>query len=278
VWCRITTFLATVPHYVGFLVWPFHLHYDRDFQPVTEFWNVSVISGASIIAAMTAVIVRARGRRGFAISFGLFWFAAADILHTGILVPVNASLLEHWLYLPSVGLFLGCSQAIAITKIKKGQRKALVGVVGFLAVFCLVLTHQQNKVWHDAEHFYLNIFANGEPSPHAHNNLGIEYTLRGEYQKALEQYELSIQYSGDTNAATHHNLAITLLNGPNAEAYTQEAIRHFKRALDIDPDYYPASLALSEMYRKVGENDKARYYDENSARIQGRMMGKKSEK
>ncbi len=273
VWCRILTFLATIPHYVGFLVWPFHLHYDRDFQPVTEFWNLSVLGGVIVMAAGAGIISRARERRGLLLSWALLWFVAADLLHTGILVPVNASLLEHWLYLPSVGLFLGGSQAVAITKMKDWQRRAMVGIAGSLVLFLLFLTHQQNKIWHDAENFYLNIFANGEPSPHAHNNLGIEYTLRGEYKKALEQYELSIQYSGDTNAATHHNLAITLLNGPEAKNYTQEAMRHLKRALEIDHDYYPASLALAEMYRTIGDNENAAFYDSNSKEIKKHLTG-----
>ena len=272
--CRIYTFLAALPAYFSFLVWPVHLHFDRDFQPVTGPWHFKVLIGFFMVSTGIAQVMISRSRRSLAISWGLLWFAAADILHTGIFLPVNAVLLEHWLYLPSIGLFLGTSQALAKTHIRLQQRKPMEGSLAIiLAIVLGVLTYRQNTIWSDPETLYLNIFKNGEPSPHAHNNLAVIYTLQGKYKEALEQYDLSIELSGDTNAQTHHNLAITLLNGPDRGRYTQEAIRHLKRALELDPDYYASSNALATLYDMQGDAEQAAYYRQKAAETRKKLTG-----
>lgn len=272
--CRIYTFLATLPHYIGFVFWPFHLHYDRDFPIVTVPWHISVLAGALIVCLAVTQIALGRSRRAIAFSWGLLWFAAAHLLHSGILVPVNASLLEHWLYLPAAGLFLGTAQSLASVKWQRKERKPFEKTFfTLLALFLGFLSYQQNKIWHDAEHFYLNIFKNGEPSPHAHNNLGIIYTLDGRFPEALEQYELSIELSGDKNAQSEHDLAITLLLGPNGDSYVQEAERHLKKALEIDPDFYAADEALAALADKAGDKDQADYYRAQAAQSHAKVIG-----
>lgn len=272
--CRIYTFLATLPYYLGILVWPVHLHYDRDFKYVTDLWNLPVMAGIGMIGIAATQIILGRNRRALAFSWGLLWFAAAHLLHTGILKPVNASLLEHWLYLPSIGLFLGTGQSLASIKWQRQQRKRYeIGLLAVVALTLGIMSYEQNEVWHDAETFYLNIFKNGEPSPRAHGNLGVLYALSGRYDEALEQYDLAIKYSGDNLASAHHDLAITLLNGPHGKDFTQEAIRHLKRALEIDPDYYAASLALAAVYKQMGDTSQAAYYSAWAASTRKKMTG-----
>ncbi|MDP9128021.1 MAG: tetratricopeptide repeat protein [Pseudomonadota bacterium] len=270
---RTYTFLATVPSYLGFVVWPVGLHFDRDFPAVQSPLQWRVGLGLLLVALATAQICLGRKRKSRVLSWGWLWFAAADILHTGILVAVNASLLEHWLYLPTAGLFLAVAQRLDLaTRLRgTGARSLMAVLAGTAALLLGVLTYEQNNVWHDAETLYLNIFRNGEPSPHAHNNLAIEYTRRGEYQLALEHYELSIELSGDTNAEAQHDLAITLLNGPDGNRYTQEAIRHFLRAVEIDPSYYPSYAALEAMYERMGDRKTAALYRQKAAEARQKL-------
>ena len=88
---------------------------------------------------------------------------------------------------------------------------------------------------------------------------------------STDQYELSIEFSGDTNAEAHHDLAITLLNGPDSKRYTQEAIRHFKRALEIEPEYAPAAVALAAMYEQEGDRKKAALYKRKAEEAQKKL-------
>ncbi|MDX2028727.1 MAG: tetratricopeptide repeat protein [Alphaproteobacteria bacterium] len=272
--CRLWTFLATLPSYLGFLVWPFGLHFDRDFQPVLSPWNLPVLGGFAMLAIAAFFVFRGRNRQGLIISWGLLWFTAAHLLHTGILVPVNAMLLEHWLYLPTVGIFLAAAQVLILALNKKRWEKYQTHVAVaalLLAAFLGVLSFRQNRVWRDPETFYLHIFKHGEPSPHAHNNLGILYTLQGKYTKAVEEFDLSIRLSGDTNAQAHHNMAIALLNGPNGKSYTQEAIKHFKRTLEMEPNSPLSSNALAYMYEQQGDKEEAAYYQAMTESIRKRL-------
>jgi len=246
-WCRFYTFIGVLPSYVHILGMPAGLHFDRNFSPITTPINHAFFAGL-LIVCLSALPFFIRSQTGRVFGFGVLWFAAAHLLNTGIFVPVNAILLEHWLYMPSIGLFLAVGEGLAALR----QRKGVIIGVGAVAVTLALLTWTQNHVWKNEETLYLDIFAKGEPSPHAHNNLGIFYTKHGAYDQAVAQYRLAIQLSGDQNAQAQHNLGITLLNGPYGDAETAAAIEHFKRALAIDPSFHPAAVALAELYRRRG--------------------------
>ena len=97
---RCFTFLAELPVYAGILFWPQGLHMERSFPLYQDLqYKPGDPRGShgrlgTIIAAAPSSELAAAPRQG------ILWFAAADILHTGVLFPVNAFILEHWLYLP----------------------------------------------------------------------------------------------------------------------------------------------------------------------------------
>ena len=97
---------------------------ERSFPVFTSFWSAPALTGLAIVVFAAAhIIYSCRSHRGLAMSFGLLWFAAAHAPDTGILVMTNSLFLEHWMYLPSVGLFLGLAETIA--KFCKTSRKSM---------------------------------------------------------------------------------------------------------------------------------------------------------
>jgi tetratricopeptide (TPR) repeat protein len=259
--CRVYTALATLPEYLSMLVWPTHLRFYRNLFPVFTLWHLPTLEGLAIVVLSGAQIMLARSRAARALSWGLLWFAAAHILHTGILVPLNSMLLEHWLYMPSAGLFLGIAESLSSLRPKHAHKIGATLIALGLALILGVLTYNQNTMWHDEEQLYLNVFRNGEPSLDAHDNLGAYYAEHGDYEKAIQQYQNVIDLSRDRNAFAEYNLGVALLLLKNdAPAAVPEAIAHMKRALEIDPNFYEAADKLSFLYGRLGDEKNAAFY------------------
>ena len=250
---RIYTFLATLPLYLQLLVDPTGLHMERSFL-VFAAMTGQVAAGLSLVllaAAQIAYTCR-RPPHGLPLSWGLLWFAGAHAPDTGILITMNSLFLEHWMYLPSVGLFLGIAQTIAKflqDKPPAYARAASAAALIFAGTLC-VKTYDQNKIWHDPEFFYTNIFSYGEASARARNNLALYYSDHGQYDKAIEQFNEAIKIS-DIYAETRFNLALTYLHMPNQSAHTDEAIANLKRSLEIDPNFYRSYNVLGDVYETL---------------------------
>jgi len=260
---RLYTCLATLPEYLRLLVWPTHLHMERAFAVHSEFLTAPVLSGVAMAILVTAFLIYSfRTNRWTAMGWGFLWFMAAHAPDTGLLVPMNALFLEHWMYLPSVGLFLGLGQTLTdATKNRPAAlRMSLAGLAAIFALTMAVKTYYQNKIWRDPALFYTNIFENGEESARAHNNLALYYAGKNQQEPAIEHFNRAIQIS-DAYAETHYNLAIAYLKkGPTDENIAM-AVRQLERSIEIQPNFYRSYTLLSDISRNaLKDKEKADAY------------------
>jgi tetratricopeptide (TPR) repeat protein len=254
---RIYTFLATIPSYIGLIVWPVGLHMDRDFPAYLApwFWQVGV--GLLLLIAALASLICIRDKRWKPLNWGLLWYGCSQIPQTGILVPVNSLFLEHWMYLPTVGLFLGIGQTTYLFLHNDLAKKCLATATLACSLVLGVLTYQQNTIWYSPDSFYLNIINHGELAVRAHQNLAIVYMDRGEYDAAMEQLRASTRVAPPT-AETYQDMAALLGHMPGN--HVDEEIRDIKKALEINPEFLPACDSLADMYTYLSDNDQATYY------------------
>jgi hypothetical protein len=264
---RLQTFFATLPDYLTLLTWPTGLHMERAFSIFVHMTEAPVLIGCGLSVVAMGEIVRSSTKppTGRAMGWGLLWFGAAHAPDSGILIPMNSLFLEHWMYVPSIGLFLGIAQTIAT--IAQGRLRpigyACAAAAVVFAVFMADKTYAQNAIWHDPVSFYTNIFDHGEKSARAHNNLALYYADHGEPDKALAQFKQAIDLS-DTYAETRHNLALTYLHMPDPAAHIDDAIENLKRALEIDPRFYRSAQALAAIYSQRGDTETARMYQDRA--------------
>lgn len=258
---RIYTFLATIPAYLQLLVWPSGLHMDRDFTVRLDPWFPEIFAGLCTLIAAAGLIILKRKKPRPALNWGLLWFAGAYIPETGILVPVNSLFLEHWMYLPSVGLFLGLAQTLYpyLARLKLERIAAILACL--IAVVFAFLTYKQNEIWYDPIVFYKNILDQGETSTRARNNLGVAYMERGEYPKAMEQFRLAMK-DHDLTPETHQNIASLFSKNPDGRPHIEEEISELHKALAINPDFLPALEGLAGLYAFRGEPKMAAMYQQ----------------
>ena len=255
--------LASLPHYLGFMLYPRHLHMEHDLPVYLTIWHAGVLAGIGLALAVIWQVSRPQSVRSLPLSWGLCWFAAA-------LSPVfltEGVFYEHWLYLPSAGLFLGAAQGLALLLERLPRlysrlaRAAAVALAGLAVVYAGIATQWQNLIWRDPIIFYQYTIDQGERTPKMHVNLGVLYIDQGKNAEAIEQEQLAITNSNDTVAAAQANMGIAQLL---TDQSSEDGLVHLRRALEIDPGFYPTLEALALHYEQVGNTAEALLYQDKA--------------
>ena len=190
--------------YGRLLIFPTNLHMERTvFDPVgyrsNADWRNQIgveylsILGLAVLAALVFGSAR-RGRGQLMRIFGASWFLAGYLPVSNI-VPLNATVAEHWLYLPSVGFLIflaGCAVELPSRHRKLAVALALLAVAGLS-----VRSHMRSADWVTAETFYRRTFAAGGTSARNGVNLGLIYADRGDYAQAEKIFRKVLEIAPD---------------------------------------------------------------------------------
>lgn len=250
---RVWTFLSTLPHYLELLAWPHGLHIDRDYPFVETPWRADVLLGAIIVGLGVTLCVRALRRppeeRGPAWAF--LWFMAAYFPCSGLLIPVNSLFLEHWMYLPIVGLCLELGRLPLSFAASGARRFATATALAVCGAFA-VAAFAQNEQWKDPVTLYSAILSHNPAVGRVRHNLAMALSDRGEDDKALREYQFILDHGGKY-PETYNNLGMLLLKKRDFEG-AEKALR---ASLEINPKFFPAAQGLVRLYRERGEPARA---------------------
>ncbi len=201
---RTVLMLRALGDYGRLMVWPTNLHmertvFDPDSLQDSQGWRINAgveylsVTGLAV-AAVLGFGACYRGRARFLRAFGACWFILA-YLPTSNLLELNATVAEHWLYLPSVGFLLfvvGCFLELPRPAIR------LMPAVGCAAALALSgRSFVRSSDWADPETFYRRTLAAGGSSLRVALNLGQVYCAKGEYAKAEVLFRRVVKLSPD---------------------------------------------------------------------------------
>jgi len=261
---RATLMLRAMGDYSRLLTWPTSLHMERSvFDPDSlqsnTGWRQEIQVEYLSIAGLAAATILLFGacRKGLARpmrAFGAAWFFLA-YLPISNLFDLNATVAEHWLYLPSV-VFL-----IFITGCCLDLPRNLFRFVAPLACLAALALGARSFVgsteWVDEETFYRRTLAAGGTSIRVALNLGQIYSSRGEYAKAEILFRRILKISPDYPVA-RTNLGDALVH----QGKTEEANAIFAAASQAAaggrkeyPKTWVAALNLAHM--RYNEHDPA---------------------
>ncbi|MGB9153386.1 MAG: hypothetical protein WCD70_09910 [Alphaproteobacteria bacterium] len=276
---RVLTSLATLPVYARLIVWPTGLHMERTFRVFSTLLDWQPVTGVLMVGLAFLQILWGRARRGPALSFGFLWFAATLSPYTGIVIPIDAVINETWLYVPTMGLFLGMMQTAA--GFFEKRRYAAWLLVCAMSFSLGITTFLRNEAWLNPETLYQNILQNGGHAERIKTFLGMFYMRHQEFDKAIEQFQYELDHSDDktkgVSTVIHLRLAIAWLHIPVDEnenftmedvtrtlpiaQHIPEAIGELEKALQDDPGFYFADAVLAAIYHYQGNSQRADFYD-----------------
>ena len=166
----------------------------------------------------------------------------------GIVTPINALMLEHWLYFGLFGFFtiLAWYLDIIWTYCKKHWPKLNLVLISIFVVFCLFLgyiTIQRNLIWANEIGMYENILLYNPNNALTLINLGNIYFKQRDYENAKIYWQKAI--SADPYNPTEYSS----LGGLFMEQGQYE-IAHawLKKSIEVDATYPFSYLNLSELY------------------------------
>jgi tetratricopeptide (TPR) repeat protein len=189
-------------------------------------------------------------------AFGAGWFLFA-YLPISNLVDLNATVAEHWLYLPSVGFllfFAGIATELPLSFRKHAMALATVAIIG-LGTRSFI----RSGDWLNSEVFFTRTLAAGGGSVRVLLNLGQAYAEKEDYPRAEALFRKVLQLSPDYVMA-RNNLADVLFH----EGKTEEANRTFREAsesAELGRKDYPrtwvAAMNVAKLRLNAGDNDGA---------------------
>src|SRR3954470_1386633 len=263
---RIVLMFRALGDYARLMLFAYNLHMERTVYNPKAFgdnpgrWSALEheylsIAGLIVIGAVVFLSLR-RGRGRPLRLLGAAWFVLA-FLPISNLISLNATVAEHWLYLPSVGalIFLvGCALELP----RKWYRHATV--FACIAIFALgVRSTYRSSDWVSNETFAARTIASGGTTLRVVLLLAQGYTSRGDYPAAERLLRRAVQLSPDYPMA-RNNLADALLHeGKKDEA--EALFVHSTQTASQDKKGYPrtwiAALNLSQVLHKQNDDSGA---------------------
>jgi hypothetical protein len=242
---RLLTMPRVIVSYLGLLFLPLNLHMERR-PPLASSLSEPGVAISLILLILIGIFTLRMHKRSKVVFFSLAWFFL-NLVPVSNILPLNAMMAEHWLYLPSLGFFLLAS--IGITKILETKKKKLIVVlVVSILAFYSFLTIRRNRDWKDGLTLYQNTLRYSPDSGKAHNNLGFIYFKEGKYNRAKEEFERAVESEPDL-AIAYHNLGNVYVR----KGEYNRAIEEYKKAIELNPDSTKPHYGLGVVYREKGE-------------------------
>jgi protein O-mannosyl-transferase len=193
-------------------------------------------------------------RRSFPYLFvGWLWYLGMLVPVIGLVQVGSQAMADRYTYLTQIGLYVALAWGTAQVCRSWPYRGWLCGIAAVLVLAGLMgCAWQQTRYWHDTETLWTRALACTSQNLFAETNLGVALAGRGQTDEAMIHYRKALEIKPDY-AKGHYNLSLALANRGKIE----EAIAHCQKALEITPDYADARENYGVLLAGRGQLDEA---------------------
>ncbi len=240
--------LVTIPHvllkYIMTVLYPINLDFNPR-EPLASSGHAMIPYVISFLVILSiAALIPWLFKRSRPTAFGLSWFFIVFVPMTNI-VPILPDEAEtalftpiHFLYLPSVGLFLCAGQGVvALADNLRRRGKALSSVSGLslciVLIVCTfsVLSIKRNIIWSNEVLLFRSIVEDHPENVEMRLNLGNSYMNEGDLDSALGEYRSALRLKPES-ANVRNALGLAYLR----MGLTQRSIEEFTLGVEYGPD------------------------------------------
>ena len=249
VYYRLTNALWSTVIYIEKMLVPFNLAIFYPMFPV-PLWKAGF--AAVLLGAILLLAIKCRHNYPYLLT-GWLWYLITLLPVIGLIQVGRQSMADRYTYIPLIGLFTMASWGGGdlFRQFHKCKKVIWLTAIAILLLFA-VSTWIQLGYWRDNFFLLSHTLAVTENNGFAHDCLGLVYELQGDPERALGEYNKSLEIEPG-NASAHYSLAVLL----DSQDKAPEAISQFKDAIGLNPRYAEAHFSLGIVFGKIGKLDDA---------------------
>jgi tetratricopeptide (TPR) repeat protein len=155
-----------------------------------------------------------------------------------------------------------CFAAVVLISQYLKPKGLSIGILCAVAIMFSLWAYERNGVWHNDLTLWADCAKKSPDKARPHTNLGVALWQRGKNEEAMKHYSKALHIDPNYIDA-HNNLGIIL----RRQGRLEEAVTHFSAVLRIDPDYREAHNNLGNTFAGLGRYDKAINHYKEALRI-----------
>ena len=158
----------------------------------------------------------------------------------GLVQVGDQAMADRYTYLTQIGLYVAMAwSAVHMAGSWPYRRWAFAAVSALVMAGLMACAWQQTRHWRDSETLWTRTLACTSQNPIAQYNLGVALADHGRVDEAIGHFREALEIKPDY-AEAHFNLAVAFAD----RGQVAEAITHYLMALEIKPDYARAHYNL----------------------------------
>ena len=255
---RISNAIVSYVQYLGKTLWPAELSplYPHPFMAGSGGapWSVAeTLAAAALLLVITAVAIRLRSRRPYAL-VGWLWFVGTLLPVIGFIQIGMQGMADRYTYIPLIGLFVAFVWAAGDLAGRAGRlgRVAVSTAMVLLLAASGVASYLQSQHWADGQSLSRRVIEVTPGNPTMLVSGAAPLARQGNYKEAKEFYQRALETHPGFGLA-HIGLGQIHLD----QGHTRRAIKDFRKAVAPDPknSYYQYRLGVA--LAQAGQVDEA---------------------
>lgn len=246
---RLLTLPSILGNYLRLIFWPMRLtisqHWVVSNPRDIQFWGWLIFITVFFVFCFW-ILLKIKKREAWIM---FTWLLMGMFLVSNLIVPLDGTLDETWLYFPLIG-FLGFLAVI----LNYFNKKFVVILLALIVLFLSVRTFIRNFEWHDGLTLYGQAIKNSPPSYELENNYGVELFRNRQILEAKPHFEKSIQLQPRWWFAYNNLGAVYQRQGDIAKAEDL-----YKKSID-KADYYLAYENLAVILFNKGDSEETKKF------------------
>ncbi len=262
------TQFGVIVSYIRLLFLPLNQNLDYNYPLGSGAPDLPTLLNLSGLLLILAAALRLRSHQPL-ISLGILWFFITLSASSSI-IPLRDMMVEHRLYLPSVGFALTVVTALFSYLRARHLRIGVSILCGVILVFSF-MTYDRNDLWTNEVALWEDVASKSPPSPRIYNNLGEAYRKIENYENAIKHYETALN-SGPINATMASKIYSNMGTAYGKLGDSGKEIVYLLKAVALQPiKNSHAHNNLAYAYIREGDYEKALHYAWNSVGIDPRF-------
>ena len=249
---RIANAFLSYSRYISKMFWPQNLaaFYPFDLGNF-QLWQIAI---CALLLLTVSVLVICFGRKQKYLPVGWFWFIGILVPVIGLVQVAEQSMADRYTYIPYIGLFVmiawGLPELVAKLALSAANgwlhRKIILSISATVVlVFFGVMAHRQVSYWNNSNTLFSHALTVTQNNYLAHGCLAEYFRKQGNNALVVEHYKKVVEIKPNYAEGV---LALGCALGEQGDL--DQAINYFKKTLQLNPKsavaYYNLGIALKK--------------------------------